>query len=206
MRPNTDIKVLIACEESGIVRSAFEKHGIPAVSCDILPSRIPGGIHIQDDVREHLSEGWDLMIAFPPCTHLAVSGARWFEAKRSDGRQQEAIDLFMALVNAPIPRIAIENPVGIMSTVYRTPDQYIQPWEYGHGETKKTCLWLKNLPLLKPTNIVPGRADRIYKMGPSPDRSQKRSVTYTGIAEAMAFQWSGVLLSDLVISSGMCRW
>ncbi len=129
------------------------------------------------------------MIAFPPCTHLAVSGARWFEEKIADGRQQEAIDFFMDLVSAPIPRIAIENPVGIMSTKYRTPDQYIQPWEYGHGETKKTCLWLKNLPQLESTDIVPGRADRIHKMGPSPDRSQKRSVTYTGVAEAMAVQW-----------------
>ena len=133
------------------------------------------------------------MIAFPPCTHLAVSGARWFPQKRADGRQQEAIDFFMAMVNAPIPRIAIENPVGIMSTEYRTPDQYIQPWEHGHGETKKTCLWLKDLPPLEPTNIVPGRADRIHKMGPSPDRSQKRSVTYAGIADAMAAQWSRVL-------------
>jgi len=133
------------------------------------------------------------MIAFPPCTHLASSGARWFPEKRADGRQQEAIDFFMEMVNAPIPRIAIENPVGIMSTEYRTPDQYIQPWEYGHGETKKTCLWLKGLPPLEPTNIVPGRADRIHKMGPSPDRSQKRSVTYAGIADAMAAQWSRVL-------------
>jgi len=133
------------------------------------------------------------MIAFPPCTHLASSGARWFPEKRADGRQQEAIDFFMEMVNAPIPRIAIENPVGIMSTEYRTPDQYIQPWEYGHGETKKTCLWLKGLPPLEPTNIVPGRADRIHKMGQTPDRSQKRSVTYAGIADAMAAQWSRVL-------------
>jgi len=133
------------------------------------------------------------MIAFPPCTHLASSGARWFPEKRADGRQQEAIDFFMEMVNAPIPRIAIENPVGIMSTEYRTPDQYIQPWEYGHGETKKTCLWLKGLPPLEPTNIVPGRADRIHKMGQTPDRSKKRSVTYAGIADAMAAQWSRVL-------------
>jgi len=185
------MKTLIACEESGTVRTAFEKHGIPAVSCDILPSRVPGGLHTQGDVLKHLSDGWDLMIAFPPCTHLAASGARWFEAKRADGRQQKAIDFFMRLVNAPVPRIAIENPVGVMSTEYRTPDQYIQPWEYGHGETKKTCLWLKNLPPLEPTNIVSGRADRIHKMGPGPDRSRKRSVTYTGVAGAMALQWSG---------------
>jgi hypothetical protein len=193
MRTNVEPRVLIACEESGIVRSAFEKLGIPAVSCDILPSRIPVGNHIQDDVLKHLSDGWDLMIAFPPCTHLASSGARWFPEKRADGRQQEAIDFFMEMVNAPIPRIAIENPVGIMSTEYRTPDQYIQPWEYGHGETKKTCLWLKGLPPLEPTNIVPGRADRIHKMGQTPDRSKKRSVTYAGIADAMAAQWSRVL-------------
>ena len=130
-----------------------------------------------------------MMIAFPPCTHLAVSGAKHFEAKRLDGRQQMAIEFFTALADYEIPKIAIENPVGIMSTFYRKPDQYIQPWQFGHGETKKTGLWLKNLSLLKPTNIVTGREQRIWKMGPSPDRAKFRSETYQGIADAMAEQW-----------------
>ena len=132
---------------------------------------------------------WDMIIAFPPCTHLASSGARWFKEKQADGRQQNAIDFFMAIANAPCEKIAIENPIGIMSTVWRKPDQIIHPWQFGHGETKATCLWLKNLPLLKPTNIVEGREQRIWRMGPSPDRSKLRSKTFLGIARAIAEQF-----------------
>jgi hypothetical protein len=137
-----------------------------------------------------INNGWDMMIAHPPCTHLAVSGARHFEQKRKDGRQQQGIDFFMKMINAPIPKIAVENPISIMSSVYKKPSQIIQPWQYGHGETKATCLWLKNLPLLKPTNIVDGRESRIHKVPPGPNRWKIRSVTYQGIADAMANQWS----------------
>lgn len=182
------MKVLIACEFSGIVRDAFIKRGHDAISCDLLPTERPGPHH-QGSVIEILKIGWDLMIAHPPCTHLAVSGARWFKQKREDGRQQGAIDFFIALFDAPIPKICIENPVGVMSSVYRGPDQYIQPWQFGHGETKKTGLWLKNLPDLLPTNIVSGREARIHKMPPSKDRGRLRSITYQGIADAMAEQW-----------------
>lgn len=178
--------VLIACEFSGIVREAFRKLGHDAWSCDLLPTEIPGP-HIQGDVLPILADGWDMMIAHPPCTHLAVSGARWFAGKRIE--QEDAVKFFMTLVDAPIPRIAVENPVSIMSTLYRKPDQIIQPWEFGHGETKATCLWLKGLPLLKPTDIVPGRTARVHRMPPGPDRWKERSRTYPGIAEAMAEQW-----------------
>jgi site-specific DNA-cytosine methylase len=180
------MKVLIACEFSGIVREAFAKRGHDAYSCDLLPTEITGQ-HIQGDVLGILNDGWDLMIAHPPCTHLAVSGARWFKNKQRE--QKEAIGFFMALAEAPINKICIENPIGIMSTVYRKPDQIIQPWQFGHGEVKATCLWLKELPLLKPTNIVEGRIARIHKEPPSPDRWKNRSRTYQGIAEAMAEQW-----------------
>ena len=183
------LRVLIACEESQRVCIAFRAVGAEAYSCDIIPtSGDHPEWHIQRNVLDILT-GWDLIIAFPPCTHLAVSGARWFKQKQEDGRQFKAIDFFMHLVNAPCEKIAIENPVGIMSTIYRKPDQIIQPWQFGHGETKKTCLWLKNLPRLKPTNIVSGREQRIWKMAPGPDRSKERSKTYPGIAEAMAEQW-----------------
>ena len=182
------MKVLVACEFSGIVREAFAALGHDAWSCDILPTEQPGQ-HIQGDVLEILNNGWDFLIAHPPCTHLSVSGARWFAEKRADGRQQEAIDFFMRLVNAPIDKIAVENPISIMSTEYRKPNQIIQPWQFGHGETKATCLWLKGLPELQPTNIVGGRAARIHKMSPSPDRAKNRSRTYQGIAQAMAKQW-----------------
>ena len=219
------MKVLIACEFSGVVREAFAKKGHDAWSCDIIPTDKPGQ-HIQGDVLEILGDGWDMLIAFPPCTHLAVSGARYFEQKRKDGRQQQGIDFFMALVNAPVKRIAVENPVGIMSTKWRKPDQIIQPYEYGHQESKKTCLWLKCLPVLKPTKIMEpvwwknadgsdyrdGKGRRYspthYLMGrnqiarwanqtssgqnylgPSADRSKTRSITYQGIADAMADQW-----------------
>jgi len=187
------MRILVACEESQAVCIAFRELGHEAFSCDILPES--GGHpewHIQGDVLPVLKQGWDMMIAFPPCTHLSVSGARWFEEKRKDGRQQEGIDFFMKMVNAPIDKIAVENPISIMSSVYRKPDQIIQPWQFGHGETKSTCLWLKNLPLLKPTNIVEGRKPRVWLTPPGPNRAIERSKTYPGIAEAMAKQW-GIL-------------
>jgi site-specific DNA-cytosine methylase len=187
------MRVLIACEFSGIVRDVFIAKGHDAMSCDLLPTERPGPHyqgHIEDiicDYREWVK--WDLLIAFPPCTHLAASGARWFKYKIEDGSQQKAINLFKLFTTVPIAKIAIENPIGIMSTRYRKPDQIIQPWMFGHGETKATCLWLKNLPKLEPTNIVGGREPRIWKMSPSPDRGKKRSITLLGIANAMAEQW-----------------
>ena len=180
------MKVLIACEFSGIVRNAFLTQDHDAVSCDFLRTELPGP-HIQGDVLDLLSENWDLMIAHPPCTYLAISGARWFKYRKKE--QTDAINFFMKLVNANISKICVENPISIMSTVYKKPSQYIQPWQFGHGETKKTCLWLKNLLLLKPTNIVPGRENRIHNMSPGINRSKNRSRTYFGIAEAMALQW-----------------
>jgi len=182
------MKILVACEYSGRVRDAFIGAGHDAVSCDILPTEKPGPHH-QGSVLDILNDGWDMMIAFPPCTHLASSGARWFAEKRADGRQQEGVDFFMRMINAPIERIAVENPIGIMSRTYRKPDQIIQPWQYGHGETKATCLWLKNLPLLQPTRVVEGREPRMWKLPPSKDRAKIRSETYQGIADAMASQW-----------------
>lgn len=185
------MKVLIACEFSGIVREAFIKQGHDAWSCDLLPSEIPGQ-HIQGNVLEILKR-WDLVIAHPPCTHLAVSGARWFNDKQKE--QNQAIDFFMSLVNAPIEKICIENPVGIMSTHYRKPDQYVQPWQFGHDASKKTGLWLKNLQPLTPTRII--IKDRYAnqtpsgqnKLGPSDTKWKERSRTYQGIADAMAEQW-----------------
>jgi len=181
------MRVLVACEYSGIVRDAFRDVGHDAWSCDLLDSEADSTYHYKCNVLSLLEEPWDLMIAHPPCTHLAVSGARWFKYKQKE--QKQAIAFFMALANADIHKICIENPICIMSTVWRKPDQIIQPWMFGHGETKATCLWLKNLPLLQPTNIVEGREQRIWKMPPSPDRSKLRSKTYLGIAEAMAKQW-----------------
>lgn len=186
------MRVLIACEYSGRVRAAFRKMGHDAWSCDLLPADDGSPYHIQGDVLDHLNDGWDLMVAHPPCTHLAVSGARHFAAKIADGRQQEGIDFFMAMINAPIERIAVENPICIMSTKYRKPDQIIQPWQFGHGETKATCLWLKNLPKLVPTNIVEGRENRVWKMPPSKDRWKLRSETYQGIADAIGQQWGSL--------------
>lgn len=180
------MKVLIACEFSGIVRDAFIKIGHDVISCDLLPTEKQGP-HYQGDVMNIINDGFDLMIAHPPCTYLAGSGARWWKDRQKE--QKEAIDFFMQLVNAPINKIGTENPVGIMSTVYRKPDQYIQPWEYGHGETKKTGLWLKNLPLLKPSNVVEGRKPSVHYEAPGPDRQNNRSRTYAGIAGAMAEQW-----------------
>ncbi len=181
------MKILVAFERSGRVREAFRKRGHDAWSCDIVLADDGSPYHIQDDVLKHLNDGWDMMIGFPPCTHLAVSGARWFPEKKIE--QREAVRFFMSLVNAQIMKIAIENPIGIMSTQYRKPDQIIQPWQFGHGETKATCLWLKNLPKLVPTDIVSGRDDRIHKMPPSAQRGYLRSITYQGIADAMADTW-----------------
>jgi hypothetical protein len=180
------MRVLVACEFSGVVRDAFLCAGHDAVSCDLLPAD-RGGPHIQGDVLTVLHAGWDLMIAHPPCTHLAVSGARWFKDKLPE--QAEALEFVRLLLDAPIPRIALENPVSIISSRIRKPDQTIQPWQFGHGEVKRTCLWLKNLPPLRPTNIVDGRVARVHREPPGPDRWKKRSVTYTGIAAAMADQW-----------------
>lgn len=188
--PDAPLRVLVACEYSGVVRDAFRARGHDAWSCDILPTERPGP-HYQTDVREVLDCRWDLMIAHPPCTHLAVSGARWFVEKRAE--QESALAFVRLLMDAPIPRIAIENPVSIISSRIRRPDQIIQPWQFGHGETKATCLWLKNLPRLTPTNIVSGREARIHKMPPSADRWKERSRTYNGIAQAMAEQWSALI-------------
>lgn len=185
------MKILIACEYSGRVREAFRNKGHDAWSCDLFEdSEDSSPFHRKEDCLKVIDEGWDLMVAHPPCTHLSVSGSRHFPAKRADGRQQAAIEFFMSLATANIPRIAIENPVCIMSTHWRKPDQIIQPWQFGHGETKATCLWLKGLSKLTPTNIVEGREHRIHMMPPSPTRWKERSRTYQGIAEAMASQWS----------------
>ena len=180
------MRVLVACEFSGVVRDAFRRRGHDAWSCDLLPSETDGP-HYICDVQDILGDGWDMMIAHPPCTHLAVSGARWFKDKQQE--QQEALAFVRALMAAPIERIAIENPVSVISSKIRKPDQIIQPWQFGHGETKATCLWLKNLPKLTPTNIVDGREARIHKMSPGPDRWKERSKTYQGIADAMAERW-----------------
>jgi len=180
------MRVLIACEYSGIVRDAFIRKGHNALSCDLLPTEIDGP-HYQGNVENIINDGWDLMICHPPCTHLAVSGARWFKEKQRE--QVQALEFVELLLNAPIDRICLENPVSIISSRIRKPDQIIQPWQYGHGETKATCLWLKNLPLLQPTKIVEGREARVHKMAPGPDRWKERSRTYTGIAAAMAEQW-----------------
>jgi len=187
------MKVLVACEFSGTVREAFKAKGHSAVSCDLLPTDIPGD-HIQGDILEVLDQGWDLMIAHPPCTHLAVSGARWFKGKEKE--QKLALEFFLALAEAPIPKICIENPVSVVSTKWRKPDQIIQPWMFGEDASKKTCLWLKDLPLLAPTEVI---TKKIYsnqtpsgqnKLGPSPDRWKERSKTYQGIADAMSEQWN----------------
>ncbi|RLB94065.1 MAG: DNA cytosine methyltransferase [Deltaproteobacteria bacterium] len=182
------MRVLIACEFSGIVRDAFTKKGHDVISCDFLPTEIPGP-HYQGDIFDIINDQWDLMVAFPPCTHLAVSGARWFAEKQKDGRQQEGIDFFISLTQSHIDKIAIENPVGIMSTYYKKPDQIIQPYEFGDPFQKKTCLWLKGLVKLKPTNIVKEREQKCWKEPPGPERWKNRSRTYKGIAEAMAVVW-----------------
>ncbi len=192
------VRVLVACEYSGRVRQAFRARGHDAWSCDLYePAEDGSPWHRAGDAARISREGgWDLMIAHPPCTHLAVSGSRWFPEKIESGEQQAAIDFFLALARAPIPRIAIENPVCVMSSVWREPDQIIQPWQFGHGETKATCLWLKGLPHLVPTKVVAGREPRVHRMPPGPNRWKERSRTYEGVAEAMADQWSNY--SDLV--------
>lgn len=193
-------RVLVACEYSATVRDAFRARGFDAWSCDLLPTEGDPRWHIQGDAIEVCRweprwGRWDLLIAHPPCTHLAVSGARHFAAKVADGRQQAALDFVADLFSAPIKHTALENPVSIISSRFRKPDQIIQPWQFGHGETKATCLWLNNLPPLKPTDVVEGRADRIHKMPPGPNRWKERSRTYAGIAAAMADQWGDYLLS-----------
>jgi len=182
------MRVLIACEYSGRVRDAFNSHGHDAMSCDLLETEVPGP-HYQGPVEDVLSDGWDLMIAHPPCTHLAVSGSRHFPEKIADGRQAAALDFVKLLMDAPIDRWAIENPISVISSAIRPPNQIIQPWEYGHGEVKATCLWLHNLPKLKPTNCVEGREPKVHLMPPSPNRWKERSRTFLGIAEAMGQQW-----------------
>lgn len=195
------MRVLVACEYSGVVRDAFLNAGHYAMSCDLLPCEsTASGDHYQGDVRDILDHDWDLMIAHPPCTHLAVSGARWFKDKPQE--QQDALDFVRLLLDAPVPRIALENPVSIISSRIRKPDQIIQPYEHGHEATKTTCLWLKNLPLLQPSNIVGKGARHITKSGrslpkwynlpPSADRWKIRSATFPGIAAAMAAQWGAV--------------
>jgi hypothetical protein len=226
MKSGQGFRILIACEESDEVRCRFEAYGFDAWSCDLQPNRNPKAKHYQGNVLDILNDNWDAMIAFPPCTHLAVSGARWFESKKKDGRQKQAIDFFMALVNAPIPRIAIENPIGIMSTLYRKPDQIIQPYFFGDPAQKTTCLWLKNLPPLY-HNPEPNLFDSIvthtdkgdffewidsrtgkkkrqplwfkqaWNLKPH-ERSKLRSRTFPGIARAMADQWSIVIASHRV--------
>lgn len=182
------MRVLVACEFSGIVRDAFRALGHNAKSCDLLPSET-NGPHYQCDISKVLFNNWDLLIAHPPCTHLAVSGARWFKDKKAE--QAEALKFVRMLLNAPIDQIALENPISIISSKIRKPDQIIQPWQFGHGETKATCLWLKNLPKLVPTKIVDGRQPRVHFASPGPDRWKERSRTLPGIAQAMAEQWGG---------------
>jgi site-specific DNA-cytosine methylase len=206
------MRVLVACEFSGTVRRAFRDLGHDAWSCDLLPAEDGSPHHIQGDAIKNAYQGqyrkaptgwwyfdkWDLMIAHPPCTHLAVSGARWFKEKIKE--QAEALEFVRTLLDCPIPRIALENPVSIISSRIRKPDQIVHPWMFGHGETKATCLWLKNLPPLAPTMVVAGREQRIWKMGPSPDRWKERSRTFPGIAAAMAAQWGGVVLPEMELA------
>lgn len=193
------MKVLIACEFSGIVRNAFARRGHEAISCDLLDSELPclyNENHYKGDIFYLLNNKygwtWDLMIAHPPCTHLAVSGARWFKDKQTE--QAEALDFVRKLMTTNIERICIENPISIISSHIRKPDQIIQPWMFGHGETKATCLWLKNLPRLLPTKMDCGRIPRVHHLPPGPDRWKERSRTYQGIADAMAEQWGSLLV------------
>ncbi len=192
---NNKAKILIACEESGTVTHEFIKNGfINTWSCDLLPTSGQYPLrHIQEDVRGILLEPWDLIIAFPPCTDLAVSGARWFPEKRADGRQQASIDFFMLFANHPCPKIAIENPVGIMSSKWRKPNFICNPWWFGDSYTKSTCFWTKGLPNLVPTNIVAKGESKMWRMGPSPDRAKLRSKTPQGLADAIASQWGKLL-------------
>lgn len=186
------MRVLVGFEFSGVVRDAFIAQGHEAWSCDLLPTERPGP-HYQCDILDVLMRGlgWDLAVFHPPCTHLAVSGARWFKEKREE--QEAALGMVQLLMDCEIPRICIENPISIISSRIRKPDQIIQPWMFGHGEVKATCLWLKGLPKLQPTRIVDGREPRIHRMPPGPERGKERSRTYQGIAEAMASQWGNLL-------------
>jgi hypothetical protein len=185
------LKVLVGCECSGTVRDAFNKLGHDAISCDIQPTDAPGP-HYEGSIFDIIDYPWDICILHPPCTHLAVSGARHFEEKKMDGRHHEGVAFFMQLVRRTrhVKKVAIENPICIISSLWKKPDQIIQPWQFGHGETKSTCLWLKGLPPLQPTNVVEGREQRIHKLPPSKNRAKIRSKTYEGIADAMAAQWS----------------
>jgi site-specific DNA-cytosine methylase len=183
------MKVLVACEFSGRVREAFIAAGHDATSCDLLPTEIDGK-HYQGNVFDIINDGWDMMVAHPPCTHLAVSGSRWFKFKQKE--QQEALEFVRLLLDAPIEKICLENPISIISSRIRKQDQIIQPWMFGHGETKATCLWLKGLPKLEPTDIVDGREAKVHRMPPGPDRWKLRSLTYIGIANAMASQWGSL--------------
>ncbi len=193
------MKVLIACEFSGVFRDAFITEGHDAMSCDLLPTEVPGP-HYQGDLFDVIDYPWDLALFHPECTHLAVSGSRHFSAKKMDGRQQAAVSFFMRIVrqSAHIPMTAIENPVCIMSSLWRKPDQIIQPWQFGHGETKATCLWLKGLSPLVPTEYVEGREARIHRMPPSPDRWKERSRSYPGIAKAAAEQWGDPIIRKVL--------
>jgi hypothetical protein len=192
MQREGGVNVIVACEESAVVREAFAKRGHKVLSCDLLPSRIDGP-HYRGDVFDVADYPWDLAILHPPCTHTAVSGAKHFAAKWHDGRQAAGVAFVLRLVRAfaHVPRVGLEQPVSILSTLWRKPDQIIHPWQFGHGETKATCLWLRGLPKLRPTNVVDGRHPRIHLMPPSEARGQMRAETYSGIAEAMATQWGG---------------
>ena len=215
------MKILVACEESQAVTIELRRLGHEAYSCDIIPCSgghpewhimqnvLPllngnSSFKTMDGTEQSIETRWDMIIAFPPCTHLAVSGAAWFEQKRKDGRQPEAIDFFMMFANADCERIAIENPVGIMSRIYKKPSQIVQPYEYGHMEQKRTCLWLKGLPLLRPTNNVydemvklpKNKRERLHYLPPSPERAKLRSKTFPGIAKAMAEQWAGGMVAE----------
>jgi hypothetical protein len=196
------LRVLVACEYSGRVRDAFIAHGHHAMSCDLLPTEAPGPHH-QGPVEDVLDDGWDLMVAHPPCTDLAISGCRWFAQKYADGRVDRALAFVRLLMAAPIDRWCIENPISLISSRIRKPDQIIQPWEFGHGETKATCLWLKNLPPLRPTHVVAGREARVHLMPPSPDRWKERSRTYEGVAAAMGQQWGAASLPPVMEQLGL---
>lgn len=192
------MRVLVACEYSGRVRDAFRAHGHDAMSCDLLPTEVPGP-HYEGPVEDVLGDGWDLMIAHPPCTYLARSGMHWTTRGLRDPKlTEDALDFVRLLMAAPIDRWCIENPISIISCRIRKPDQTIQPWEYGHGETKATCFWLHNLPRLRPTIYAEGREERVLMMPPGPDRWKERSRTYQGVADAMGEQWGAKLLPACV--------
>ena len=200
------MRVLVACEYSGRVRDAFRAHGHDAMSCDLLPTEAPGP-HYQGPVEDVLNDGWDLMVAHPPCTYLARSGMHWTTRGLRDPQlTEDALNFVRLLMAAPIPRWCIENPISIISCRIRKPDQTIQPWEYGHGETKATCLWLHNLPRLRPTNCVEGREERVLLMPPGPDRWKERSRTYQGVADAMGQQWGNRELPTICEQPSLLAW